>query len=213
MINTYLFDFDGVLVDTMEIQTRSLADAIEKYYGFQNIFDKYEKLFKSAITTKRKIDVLIEDGVVNKAHKQKIYDLKVEIADDQMLSMSVDDYQDKLSMLKYIKDKQYKVAIVTNANRTSTISLAKHLGFLDYIDVVITNNDVENPKPAPDPYNKAVNLLGSNKNHCVIFEDSETGIKSALSSGCNVVRVLDISQVNTEAIKEIERGKNDFYCP
>ena len=66
------------------------------------------------------------------------------------------------------------------------LSLAK----LDkFIDLIISNEDVESPKPSPEMYNKAVNEFGFSKLECLIIEDNENGIIAAEASGCNYIKV------------------------
>lgn len=55
--------------------------------------------------------------------------------------------------------------------------------------VVITAESVENGKPHPDPFIKAAQLLGIAPQDCLVFEDTDNGVRSALAAGCKVVIV------------------------
>ena len=57
---------------------------------------------------------------------------------------------------------------------------------------VVTVDDVERPKPAPDPYLLAAQLLGVDPGACIAFEDSDTGAASARAAGMTVVQVPDL---------------------
>lgn len=59
----------------------------------------------------------------------------------------------------------------------------------------ITGDEVENGKPAPDPYLAAAALLGLDPSDCVAIEDSPTGIASALAAGCRTVAVPHVVDV------------------
>ena len=213
MINTHLFDFDGVLVDTMEIQSKSLVEAVGQYSNENNLYYDNKNLFNSAITTKEKISTLVERGIVDIADTEKIYMLKVQIADKKMLKINPNFYIDKVEMFKYIKQKNDKIAIVTNANRKSTLLLVDHLGYSNYVDLVITNNDVDIPKPSPFPYQKAMEILESSVSESVIYEDSPTGLRSAIATGCKVVKIDCIGDVNLSLISKLEGGIDVFYSP
>ena len=45
------------------------------------------------------------------------------------------------------------------------------------------------PKPFPDPYLEALNRLGVSAKNTIVFEDSPTGIRSAVEAGCTVVGI------------------------
>ena len=58
-----------------------------------------------------------------------------------------------------------------------------------YFDVILDKTDVTNGKPDPEVYLNTVNRLGTEKDRCVVFEDSRAGIQSAISAGLRVIGV------------------------
>lgn len=54
-------------------------------------------------------------------------------------------------------------------------------------DVIVSADCVTKGKPAPEPYEKAIERLGVLPNECLVFEDAESGVESALTAGCKVV--------------------------
>ena len=58
-----------------------------------------------------------------------------------------------------------------------------------YFDVVVDGHQVRRPKPFPDVYERAAELLGVSPANCVVFEDSPTGIEAAKAAGTRVVGV------------------------
>lgn len=83
-------------------------------------------------------------------------------------------------------------AIATSTMRPWAIERLETSGFLDRIDALVTFNDVERPKPAPDPYLKAVELLGARAEHCLALEDSHNGVRAASSAGLRTIMVPDL---------------------
>ena len=73
-----------------------------------------------------------------------------------------------------------------------------------YFDFIVTSSDVAEPKPSPAPYLMAMNLLSMNPEECVIIEDSESGFKSAISSGAMTIGITttlsssDIHDINSD---------------
>lgn len=90
-------------------------------------------------------------------------------------------------MCEWIKKRGYKRAAVTNCPRKNAEFILKTLGLTDFFDVLVIGNECENPKPFPDPYLKALQLLGESAAHAFVFEDSVCGIKSGVAAGMPVV--------------------------
>lgn len=63
------------------------------------------------------------------------------------------------------------------------------LGLLHYFEIIITGDDVEKVKPAPDLYVKAIEVLGIQPAEAVAFEDSSNGLQAALTAGLKCVIV------------------------
>jgi HAD superfamily hydrolase (TIGR01509 family) len=83
-------------------------------------------------------------------------------------------------------------AICTSTSRAGAMRKLALSGLAHHFDLVITRDDVREPKPAPEPYRLAAARLGLPPAACAVFEDSETGAASASSAGCVVVQVPDI---------------------
>lgn len=79
-------------------------------------------------------------------------------------------------------------ALVTNTKRSITELCLETLG-RHMFDVSVCGDEVDNGKPAPDPYLRAARLLGVAPEDCVAVEDSPTGSAAALAAGCRVLVV------------------------
>jgi HAD superfamily hydrolase (TIGR01509 family) len=80
------------------------------------------------------------------------------------------------------------LALVTNTRRDLTERALKSIG-RHYFSVTVCGDEVEHPKPAPDPYLRAAELLGFDAWECLAIEDSVTGTAAAEAAGCPVVVV------------------------
>ena len=74
------------------------------------------------------------------------------------------------------------------------VSIARDLGFEPFT-VIVGGDDVPKSKPHPAPYLQAAALLGVNPTHCLVIEDSPTGVASGLAAGCRVVAVPHLAPV------------------
>jgi HAD superfamily hydrolase (TIGR01509 family) len=81
------------------------------------------------------------------------------------------------------------LALATSSARYEAILILDHLGFQNFFDPVITCDDVQRAKPAPDCYLLAAERLGKRPEECVVIEDSANGIRAALDAGTQVLAV------------------------
>ncbi|ROR11435.1 HAD family phosphatase [Erwinia sp. JUb26] len=97
-----------------------------------------------------------------------------------------------------------KQACVSNSSRAVVEASLRALGVLDLIAVIITLDDVQNGKPDPEPYRRAVEALGLPADAVLAVEDSPTGVASARAAGLHVafcgnadVPTAGVTKVNT----------------
>ena len=60
----------------------------------------------------------------------------------------------------------------------------------ELFDLILTADDINNPKPDPEGFNKAIEYYNANPKDCIIFEDSEVGIEAALKSNATIYKVI-----------------------
>jgi HAD superfamily hydrolase (TIGR01509 family) len=82
---------------------------------------------------------------------------------------------------------------------------------LSGFNLILCNEDVEKNKPAPDPYLKAMELLGVLPSETLVLEDSEKGLISARAAGCHVWHVAGPQDITYENLMDkitlINRGQ------
>lgn len=82
------------------------------------------------------------------------------------------------------------LAVVSSGPNSAVWASLEAVGITGLFDVVLTLADVEEGKPAPDGYLRAMALLGVDPQHCVAYEDSTTGIAAARAAG--IPTVVDV---------------------
>ncbi len=198
----YLIDLDGVLVNTDDIQYITIKEAL---YDILKIDisekDIINNIFKSTIPTMEKLELLSNYYIIDENKINEIYNLKKIKANSYFNKLTYDN--EKINLMKFLKEKLCKIAVVTNGNRNSAEIILKNIGIFEYIDLLITNEDVKNKKPYPDPYLKAISDLNITIENTIIFEDSEIGIESAKNTGCKYYKVNNYEDINIKKIKEI----------
>ena len=89
-------------------------------------------------------------------------------------------------------------ALVTASWRRLIIAvhnqIVADLGF-DPFTVIVGGDEVSESKPHPAPYLRAAELLGVRPSHCLVLEDSPTGVLSGLAAGCGVIAIPHVAPV------------------
>ncbi|MDN4482188.1 HAD-IA family hydrolase [Demequina lignilytica] len=93
-------------------------------------------------------------------------------------------------------------AVVTSAVRTAALRRMERLGFPE-VSRMVAAEDVERGKPDPEPYRRGAGLLGAAAGECVVFEDADAGVRSALAAGATVVVVGGLATPATEGLARV----------
>lgn len=194
-----LFDLDGVLVDACDWHYHSLNAALEEVIG-RSISREEHKTTYNGLPTTVKLDML----GVSEEDKKKIWKLKQEKT-KETIEKTASPQEDKIMLLKYLKYKGVKVGCVTNSIRETAELMLERTGILEFFDIVVTNEDVENNKPFPDCYDHAVGALGVDPTRTLIVEDSQKGIEAATSSG--VSSIWEVSNATEVTLREFFSSK------
>jgi len=96
----------------------------------------------------------------------------------------------------------YRLACASNSIKETIDVMLSKSNLLDYMEVVLSADDVKQPKPSPEIYIKSMEQLSLLPHECLIVEDNEKGIKAAKESGGHVMEIKDIDEVNITNIKE-----------
>ncbi|WP_354644270.1 HAD family hydrolase [Kitasatospora camelliae] len=93
--------------------------------------------------------------------------------------------------LEHIEDAYGRVpfAVVSGSTRESVTASLTVLGLLDRFEVLVCAGDYARPKPHPEAFLRAAELLGVAPEHCLVFEDTDLGIRAATAAGMNSVRI------------------------
>lgn len=210
--NKYLFDLDGVIVDTVNIQYDSTRKAIKEHCNY-DIQDDNEvnNVFLKTITTKDKLKYLNQKNIIEKKDINIIYDLKKNIANKIFINLKRD--TTKIELFSFLKERKNKIAVVTNSNKNSAEIVLKALGLYDFIDLLISNEDVSNCKPHSEPYIKAIAHFGGSLSKFIIFEDSESGLISARGTGCFVYHIKNVNNLNLNLITKLNLLNINILIP
>jgi HAD superfamily hydrolase (TIGR01509 family) len=177
-----LFDLDGTLVDTEKVWGIALAELTARYGGVLTDPVRAEMIGASSAAT---MSLLLD-------HVGQPWRDPVEGADwldARVLELFTDGVvwrPGAPELLDAVRVAGIPTGLVTNTNRP-LVEVALHT--LGRFKVIVCGDDVERPKPDPQPYTLAARRLGVDPHDCVVIEDSPAGIRSARSAGCAVIAV------------------------
>jgi beta-phosphoglucomutase-like phosphatase (HAD superfamily)/dTDP-glucose pyrophosphorylase len=180
MSNAFIFDLDGVLIDSKEIHFESLNLALSEINNSYIISKEEQAITYEGLSTKAKLDILSYSKGLPKELHNVIWEKK-QIYSSKMFRVFERD-EELIKLFKLIKSFNIKIGVASNAIRETVIGSLKSLGIYEFVNYALSNEDVSNPKPNPEIYESMISLLGSSSEKTVIFEDSEIGQAAAKAS-------------------------------
>lgn len=179
-----IFDLDGTLFDTKNVNYKAYSEAIS-FCGFDADIDyAYYCDFCNGNNYKVFLPQIIPG--ISKVDMEKIHELKKTLYSKYLNFAEKNEHL--FSIIDRLRD-EYVIALVTTASKVNTLEILFSFSVTDYFDLIITQEDVKETKPSPECFEKAMEIAAINKTSTIIFEDSDVGLKAAASSGANYVKV------------------------
>lgn len=198
MIRAILFDLDGVLVETPDLHYVSLNRALYEAAGFEIKRDEHVARF-NGLPTVTKLAMLISEGRLDERLVEQIWDNK-QLHTMSVISEMIEQDAQKVELVAELSRRGYMLACVTNSITPSALLMLDRCGVLGYMNLVVTNQMIEKPKPDPECYLLAMRKLGLRPDESLIIEDAPKGIAAAEASGGRVLRVAGVNDVTLECI-------------
>jgi beta-phosphoglucomutase-like phosphatase (HAD superfamily)/dTDP-glucose pyrophosphorylase len=180
MNNAFIFDLDGVLIDSKEIHFDALNLALSEINSSYIISKEEQAVTYEGLSTKAKLDILSYSKGLPKELHNVVWEKK-QIYSSEMFKVFERD-EELIRLFKLIKSFNIKIGVASNAIRETVLGSLKSLGIYEFVDYALSNEDVSNPKPNPEIYKLMISLLGSSPEKTIIFEDSEIGQAAAKAS-------------------------------
>ena len=199
MIKLVIFDLDGVLVDACEWHRLALNEALKEICNYEIPLNDHRNIF-NGLPTKVKLKKLIDEKKIPLEDYHSVHKLKQEKT-IEIINTSAEKRKEKIHLISWLKSKNINVACFTNSIRETATLMLKKTGIYDMFELIVTNEDVDKPKPSPEGYNKVLKHFNYSPEHAMIVEDSIKGIEAAIDSGCKVFEVPNASVVNIENLK------------
>jgi len=205
MIKAVIFDMDGVLIDAREWHYIALNRALQ-LFGFE--ISRYDHLVTfDGLPTRKKLEMLsLERKFPRKLHS--FLNLMKQQYTMELIHIHCKPVFYHQYALAKLQSQGYHLAVCSNSILDTVRTMLNKARIVNYFDFYLSNEDVNNPKPSPEIYQKAIDRLALLPEECLIVEDNENGIKAALGSGAHLMRVGSVEEVThcniIRRIKEVE---------
>ena len=211
MIKFIVFDLDGVLVEAKEIHYNTLNQAL-KEIGEQYIITEAEHLSTyDGLKTNQKLDMLTKAKGLPKDVHEQVWNRKQQLTIDAISQLKTDERL--VDIFKELRNRGYQLACCSNSIRRSVLVMLSKIGLIEYMDLIISNEDVKNSKPHPEMYWKAISMMGYLPEQTLIVEDSPHGLLAASRSRANVVRVDNPHDLTIEKLETKLKEKKVMSKP
>jgi HAD superfamily hydrolase (TIGR01509 family) len=193
MLKALLFDLDGTLADTNSVHRVTWAEALRPY-GYDVTWDFYREHITGRVTTEIVADLLPD---LSAEEARELIESKE--ADFRERAGTLEPLPGLLDFVQKGREKEMKIALVTNAPKENAFTVLQVLGLYDAFDPVILADEIGSGKPDPAPYNAALQALDVSAKEAVAFEDSVSGIASSVAAGIPTVGIA-----STQKPEELE---------
>jgi len=196
-IKAVIFDMDGVLIEAKDWHYDALNRALN-LFGYNISRDDHLFTF-DGLPTATKLDMLSKDRRLPLGLHAFINELKQKYTLELVHINCKPRFYHEYALAK-LKELGFKVACGSNSVIQSIDVMLDKSNLKKYMDLIVSAQEVSQPKPSPEMYLKIMSKLNLNPTECLIVEDNPNGIKAAIDSGAHLLTVKEVNEVNFENI-------------
>ncbi len=176
-----IFDLDGVIIDS--------NPAIIEFWSSWALKEGF------ALT-----DQMIREWVFGRRVTATIEGLFTDLSDTRKKEIEQDGYLFDQSMqpegiagirqfIQGLTDIQFTMGVATSSHHSRMLQMLERVGVADNFVHFVTAHDVSKGKPDPEPYLKMAEKINMPASQCLVFEDANSGVQSAIAAGMQVIGI------------------------
>ncbi len=203
-----IFDFDGVIINSHDVQVKALKDSYRAICG--EGIPPYDDFFKLSGNSLKNIFTqlglpLDMIPIYQKISRENISSIKI--------------HEGMIELLQKLNEKDYNCAICTGKDRNRTLEILSYFHMTHLFKIVICSDDVINPKPHPESLIFIMDQLGASPENTVMIGDGINDILSAKNVGIESIAITWGDVIATDLIdicpdyicNSIENLRKYFY--
>jgi beta-phosphoglucomutase len=177
-----IFDMDGVIVDSNPVHRQAWA-VFNRRFGLETTEEMQQRMYgkrNDQIVRDFFGDRLTAEEVIARgAAKEELYREMVRDRIEEILVPGVRQFLER--------HRDVPKGLATNGEPANVDFVLDRAGLRPYFRAVVTGQQVRHPKPHPEIYQRAAELLETDAANCIVFEDSSSGVEAARAAGMRIV--------------------------
>ncbi|MGE0670816.1 MAG: HAD family hydrolase [Parachlamydiales bacterium] len=215
----FLFDFDGLLVDTENLHLQAYKDVCRsRGFNLDWDFEQFCRIAHAkASGTRDALYEMFPGLAVQEPRWEILYQEKKDAYENLLRSGNLQLMPGAEELIAALHAANIKRCVVTNSPLKQIEIIREALPVLQTIPLWLTRESYQNPKPAPDGYLKAIEMIGQKGDRVIGFEDSLKGLQSLYAAGADGVLICPkgashvsecakLNAVHFESLSSVEFG-------
>jgi HAD superfamily hydrolase (TIGR01549 family) len=182
-LNTFIFDMDGVIIDSEPFWRQAQIDILLKYNTTITVADCIQ------YTMGKRIDdvALTWCQLHSLTVSPKVLEQEIITAVANLISTKGNAKTGLYELLDFLKENNFQIALATSSSLPIITAVFNRLSIAHYFDVVCSADDEIYGKPHPAVYLKVAKKLSVKPTNCLVLEDSVTGLIAAKAAAMKTI--------------------------
>ncbi len=192
-LKAVFLDFSGVIIDDEAINQELIADILLNE-NLRADDDEYSQYCRGRSDLSCLRNILANRGrILPDEYLAKLLQIKAQGYRQKITQLAEIPLPSNLKeFLTQLKEKQIAIALVTGAPRSEVEYILEKVQLLEYFDLIVAGDDLQQSKPEPEPYLLAAQKLNLEPSECLAIEDNSVGIEAAKKAQIQVVGISHI---------------------
>ena len=229
MIRAIMFDLDGTLVQSEKLKAEAYAIAVQRLRRLARPDLRAIEAYQATVGASREVasrfvmDQLGLEAALRPLMAQYgasepwqvLTEMRATVYDEMVADPQVlrdNQWPHTVSLLRLAKEAGCRTGLATMSYRNEADHVLRALDLERSLDLVLTRDDAEKPKPDPEIYLLAARRLEVSPVECLVLEDSPNGVRAAVAAGMNVIAFatpFTIKGLHQSRVLEHERILHD----